>query len=216
MEDLTGKRFGHLTALKYDGCDGKNSYWICRCDCGNITRVRISRLKNGGTRTCGCDLRINYKHHMCRTRIYNIWCGIKARCFTDNSPTYKRYGGRGITICDEWNKDFNLFYEWAVSHGYNDSLTIDRIDVNGNYEPSNCRWATYKEQANNRRKNNIIEIDGSAKTLTEWSELYKIKPHTVMARIKRGWDAVDALSIPANAVGRGTGRGYKAWKKNNL
>jgi len=125
------------------------------------------------------------KHLKSHTNLYNAWLGIKRRCYNPNDKSYSRWGGRGITVCDEWKNDFMSFYNWSIENGYEDGLTIDRIDNNGNYEPSNCRWASQKEQANNRRSNIDITIGNATKTLKEWCEIFELDYKMVNARYHR-------------------------------
>lgn len=123
---------------------------------------------------------------------------MKQRCYNSNTIRYKNYGGRGVTVCDEWKNDFTAFYNWAMANGYKNELTLDRIDVNGNYEPSNCRWATPKEQSNNKTNNVKIEISGVTHTMSEWAEISGVSMSTISARIKRyGWSAEKAIMTPA-------------------
>lgn len=161
MKDITGQIFGRLTAIE---CVGSNNWnrclWLCKCSCGNTKIVDGSSLRMGRTRSCGCLDREKHithpnrtTHGQCGTRIYRIWKAMKNRCLNPNTPDYKRwYGSNGITVCEEWKNDFSSFYEWSMANGYRDDLSIDRIDPSGNYEPSNCRWADAKTQANNKRK----------------------------------------------------------------
>ena len=139
-----------------------------------------------------------YKHGLSGTKIHRVWWGIIERCSKEYHHSYYLYGGRGISMCEEWRKDFKSFYDWAMSHGYRDGLQIDRIDNNGNYEPSNCRWVTPSENARNRRVARIIELDGVRHSLIEWSEITGLKPDTITERLKMGWSVQEALTIKKN------------------
>ena len=193
--DLTGKRFGRLTVIERSKSENKMSKWKCKCDCGNDTIVYRNALITGATASCGCLQRDAVsKHGLYNTRLYRIWAHMKERCYNLNYKHFSDYGGRGITVCDEWKNDFAEFYNWAMSNGYSDDLTIDRINNDGNYEPSNCRWVDMNTQENNRRNNHFITINGVTHTVAEWAKIKGISQHTIYARLKIGWSEYDAIT----------------------
>ena len=132
------------------------------------------------------------------TRLYRIYNNMKTRCYNDKTPSYLNYGNRGVKICDSWLKDYNIFYKWSIENGYREGLTIDRINVDGNYEPSNCRWVTVKEQSNNTRKNHKVTLNNETKSLMEWCEMLNINYRTVRDRLKRNWSYEKALYTPVD------------------
>lgn len=198
IKDLTGQRFGRLIVLEL----GKKRHtkdrvrWLCKCDCGNFKEPTTSDLRTGNTQSCGCkNMERITTHGKSKTALYKVWCGIKERCNAPNSYHFHNYGGRGISICDEWNKDFQNFYKWAKSNGYKRGLTIERIDNDGNYEPSNCTWIPKGEQNNNKRDTIRIKFNGEELTLKEWSERTGIKLITLYFRIcKYNWSIERALT----------------------
>ena len=176
VKDIGGKQFGRLTAIKYIGKSksGKDE-WECKCECGETITRSLDNLLYCGTKQCPKCRYKNRRNHfethgLSNTRLYTIWCGMKARCYKQSADSYGRYGKRGIVICEEWKNDFLTFYTWAVANGYGDTLEIDRIDVNGNYEPSNCRWVTRKIQANNTRTNHFVVVAGERMTIAQAAE----------------------------------------------
>ena len=149
-QNLVGQKFNKLTVLKEVGKDKQGIKWLCQCDCGNTTILHTKTLKSGNIKSCGC---LSHKHGQFGKRIYQTWADMKRRCYNPSNKSYKYYGALGVEVCQEWKENFIPFYEWAIANGYNDELTIDRINPYGNYEPSNCRWVTREEQVHNTRKN---------------------------------------------------------------
>lgn len=198
-EDLTGKKFGRLKVIGRDGTyPSGNIRWLCQCDCGGLTHATGHLLKSGTVKGCKCVSsermkRLNTKHGGFGTRLYETWRNLNRRCYNENHKAYPLYGGRGITVCDEW-REFEPFRDWALANGYAEDLTIDRIDVNGNYEPSNCRWATMKEQSNNKRNSHYIEYNGEKHTISEWADKYVVNQVKLWNRLdKYGWQLKPAL-----------------------
>lgn len=188
--DLTGQKFGRLTVLKLDHIK-RQSYWLCKCDCGKETISTSGDLRSGHKKSCGClhdDLsrerliKMNETHGESKTRLYNIWIDIKKRCYRKNFWAYDRYGGRGITLCKEWH-DYLTFRDWCMNNGYTENLTIDRINNDGNYEPSNCRWVDRKTQANNKSNVRLISYNGETKNVSQWAETLGINYRTLYNRI---------------------------------
>ncbi len=207
-EATAGEKYGRLTLIEETVCTAKKHKWLCKCDCGNYTEVSIYHLKNGECKSCGClrdEVATNRcysmsRHNMARTRIYRVWGGMIARCKNSNNKDYKNYGGRGISICDEW-LDFMNFEAWAMENGYADELTIDRIDVNGNYEPSNCRWIPISEQQKNRRSSVLVEYNGETHCLKEWAKITGIPYHTLHRRKQKGWSVSKMFETPLRGSG---------------
>ena len=175
----------------------RDTQWKCMCDCGKMTTARGADLTSGRKKSCGCLQKDHaIKHGMEGTRLYRIWHGMKDRCKNENGKNYANHGGRGISICEEWCNDFQAFYDWSMENGYQDGLTIDRRDNDGNYEPSNCRWTTAKVQANNRRSNRMIEYEGESHTEAEWGEITGLGRSVVHQRLKEGWSIKKTLTEP--------------------
>ena len=201
--DLSGMRFGRLQVIELgdyyiNGAGHKCRKWICLCDCGNTKEALRGDLKMGKVKSCGC-LKPESKtitHNLSKTRLYRIWCGMKTRCTNPNSVNYKNYGGRGVSICSDWLNNFESFYEWSVANGYNDELTLDRINNDGNYEPFNCKWPTYKEQSQNKRDVKLYTFNGKTQTQKEWSLELGGNPALIASRLSKGWSLERALSTP--------------------
>lgn len=200
VQDLTGKRFGRLTVMGFDGfTKNRQSLWKCRCDCGGVVSTQGNDLRRGHTKSCGCLHRemvrnMNRSHSESKTRLYRIWKAMRKRCFCQGDYSYANYGGRGITVCAEWAESFEPFRDWALANGYRDDLTIDRINVNGDYCPENCRWANGKTQARNRRNNAIMTAHGKTQTMAAWCEELGLSYSIVSQRKhKLNWSDEKAL-----------------------
>ena len=192
--DLTGRVFGRLTVIEYAGrnSDGVRM-WLCRCACGNEATVRGSCLTSGHTKSCGCgklgplnpnEKHWNETHGKTGTRLYFVWKNMRNRCRCKSSSSYRFYGKRGISVCEEW-EDFSNFSSWAMSSGYSDGLTIERIDVNGNYCPENCCWIPRELQSKNTRSVHVIEFNGVSLVQADWARRIGIHPATLCERIKK-------------------------------
>lgn len=197
FKDITGNKYGRLTVIGLEGKNDKGVYmWRCKCDCGNEIVRDSCRLVTGNTKSCGClkkELELGglYEH-----KLHSIWKSMLGRCYTKTNTSYRNYGGRGIGVCNEWRKSFKEFYEWAYANGYRENLSIDRIDVNGNYEPENCRWVDVYTQANNRRNNRFFEYQREVHTAAEWDRKLGNGDRMIARRLCEGWSFEDALSIP--------------------
>lgn len=203
--DISGQRFGRLYVI---APAGRNTHreviWECVCDCGNHVIVAGYSLRCGSTTSCGCwksevldSLKIrSTKHGLSKHPLHPIWNGIKVRCNDKNRHNYMNYGGRGITICDEWKDDFEAFYNWSISHGWKQGLSIDRIDNDKGYSPDNCRWTDAYVQANNSRHCHYITYNSETLTISQWARKIGLKPSTLNARIKSGWSIEKALTTP--------------------
>lgn len=201
FDDLTGRRFERLTVIKRvpNLKNSRVTRWLCRCDCGKYTEVSRNNLLHKKCQSCGCLARdiivgnkYNETHNMSRTRLYSIWQGIKQRCLGQGNGS-KYYYDRGISYCPEW-EIFENFKDWALSNGYTDELTIDRIDVNGNYGPDNCRWIGVREQNRNKRTTVFLTFNSETRSMGEWSELLKIPMSTMVNRRNKGLPVEKVLS----------------------
>lgn len=223
-EEWIGKKYCKLTVLEpvqIMQSSGTHAwYWRCKCDCGNERIVRPRDLIVGKVKSCGCKKAADTSkrrrvHGENKTRLHGIWVAMRYRC---NNKNDSKYGGRGISVCDEWN-DYVVFREWALSHGYSEELTIDRIDVNGNYCPDNCRWVSLADQAINRRNNRKFTINGETHALSEWCKIYNVSYYAIHNRVSNGWDVVSALTVPveegSNQYSYYTGlKGYRRFEYN--
>lgn len=202
--DLTGKRFGRWLVIERSPNRKKAVMWLCRCDCGTEKVVHGTSLKSGVSTMCRKCSDHSHKprfHGLTHHPLYRVWQRIKSSTTNPNHQDYEWYGGKGVRVCEEWFNDFTKFYEWSIANGYQPGLTIDRIEVNGNYEPSNCRWVPFKAQTLNRTDNTYLTHDGITRTIKEWSQITGIKPSTLYARARKGWPPDKILSTQSYARG---------------
>lgn len=192
-EDLTGKRFGKLTVICMEEYRNRRYYWKCECDCGQYTIVYSNKLKSGHTKSCGCIglekiKKLNYKNGMSCSKLYYAYKNMLNRCYRKNDDSYYLYGQRGITVCDEWTGEngFLNFSDWSIKNGYSEGLTIDRIDNLKGYSPDNCRWVDVFVQANNKRNNRYLTINGITDTISNHARRYNINYWNLLHYSKGG------------------------------
>lgn len=207
FKDLKGQKIGRLTVIEQHGFTEPNKHgqryalWYCKCDCGNYCEVSSANLGKR-TKSCGClakehlaDMaKGNITHGMTGTHLYRCYRQMLNRCYNTNIDHYHMYGGRGITVCKEWKYDYTAFKEWALGNGYQEGLSLDRIDVNGNYEPSNCRWIALEDQCHNKRQSRHYAYKGKVQDIAQWAKEYGLKYATLAGRLNRGWDIETALT----------------------
>ena len=207
-KDILGQRFGRLLVLSYDHTNNEGkAMWRCRCDCGVEKVISGKRMRTGEVQSCGCfgnerrnaalrtaSIRHGHASHVARTKVYRAWIGMMSRCSNPNAQSYKHYGGRGISVCERWRVFENFLADMGEPSA---GLSLDRYpDQNGNYEPGNCRWATWLEQENNRRNNRWVTWNGQDLTLAQLIRLTGINERTFHARLRRGWSLEQAVTIP--------------------
>lgn len=195
--DLIGQRFGKLVVIAKSGDKDRFGaiFWYCLCDCGGESVVRAANLRSGGTISCGCaQIEATKTHGMTKTGTFKSWESMKQRCLNPKAQSYESYGGRGIKICDRWVNSFSNFFEDMGERP--DGTTLERKEVNGNYEPSNCRWATRSEQQRNKSNSVFIEWNGIVKCAADWAEQVGISSKIICGRIAAGWTVEDALTKP--------------------
>lgn len=219
-EDLTGRRIGRLTAIEEtDERRNGSVVWVCKCDCGNYKRISAQCLKSGRVLSCGCyNKEKDFRHGESHTRLHHAWSSMKDRCINPKSKEYPNYGGRGIKVCDEWLNSYEAFRDWSYENGFAEDAergkcTIDRIDVNGDYEPSNCRWVNMKTQCRNRRNNAVIECDGESHCLSEWAEILNVPYGQLASRYRRGWSPYEIIHGRERVINTET---YRNRKTNHL
>ena len=199
-----GMRINKFIVVKRDHKDKNGHYvFLCKCDCGKDFFVSSGNIRRN--LSCGCESRRitserRFVHGESHSRLYRVWYAMKGRCYNPHDDAYKDYGGRGIKMCDEW-MTYTGFRKWALDNGYDEKAerrmcTLDRIDFNGNYEPSNCRWVDMRVQSNNKRSNRLVTLNGETHNIAEWSKIVGIKSQTIIRRLNKGWSNEDALTLP--------------------
>lgn len=191
---LKGKVFGKLTVVDIDRTEGGLSYWLCSCACGGSRVVRNGNLTSGNTKSCGCTKRNPRKHGLLHRPEYRTWSSMRTRCENPHSISYNRYGGRGIQVCERWREFANFFSDMGPRPSAHHS--IDRIDSDGDYEPRNCRWATRKEQSDNKARTNKLTVRGETKTLAEWASETGLTQYILWSRLRRGWAPANIVAVP--------------------
>lgn len=196
LDSFIGTKQGHLTVLSHFK-KGKNNanYFRCQCDCGRIAEIRVNHFIHDNQTTCG-RFHKKYENSKIGYALYSAWNSLCRRCFNPKHHKYYRYGARGITVCDQWKNDYNSFYNWSIQNGYQLGLSLDRINNDGNYEPSNCRWTTRKKQQRNMCRNKIITYKNQTYCLAEWCEKLNLKYKTINSRLHKGWSIERAFETP--------------------
>lgn len=194
--ELAGKQFGNITVLKrVKNTKSGNTRWLCRCSCGTEWEVSSNNLKH--IKSCNeCANKIRgVRHGDSKTRLYKIYCGMLSRCNNKTNYSYSHYGNRGVSVCKEWNDNYLAFKQWALQNNYDDTKSIERIDVNGNYDPSNCKWISRNDQVHNRTNSRRYEINGKTQDAAQWAREYGINYYTLLSRLDRGMDIKAALGV---------------------
>ena len=201
--DLTGQRFKKLLVIEFICRKNNHSLFKCKCDCGNETIVTSNNLRRNHTTSCGClsvekIIERSTTHNLRKHPLYVSWIGMRNRCYYKNHNRFKNYGARGIQVFGEWRKDFNNFYNWAINNGWENGLSIDRIDNDKDYCPENCKFSTSKQQSRNRTSNVRLTINGETRILIEWAELLNIKYETLRRKIKKGCNLEEIVARSLN------------------
>ncbi len=196
IKDLTGQRFGKLVCIKVHPhrCNSGRVKWECRCDCGNEPVVFACNLARGNSKSCGCETKAK-THGKSSTRLYKVWSSMKHRCGNSDNPYFHNYGGKGVSVCQEW-MDYEVFYQWAIKSGYKKGLTIERADNSKNYCPDNCSWIPKGDQSNNTSRCKVIEFNGMSMNMKQWSDYLGIPYHIIQSRVRYGWSSIDAITQP--------------------